>query len=106
MFSYDADSLYTSIPLEPALYAVDHFFRGHPLREFLIEALRIVNSKNYFSFGDLTFLQLTGTAMGTPAACDYATLYLGYHEERFIIPEFRDFIVLLSRFIDDGFGIW
>ena len=106
MFSYDADSLYTSIPLEPALYAVDHFFRGHPLREFLIEALRIVNSKNYFSFGDLTFLQLTGTAMGTPAACDYATLYLAYHEEIFIIPEFRDFIVLLSRFIDDGFGIW
>ncbi|CAM9725348.1 unnamed protein product, partial [Heterosigma akashiwo] len=90
----------------PALCAVDHFFEDTLSREFLIEALRIVNSKNYFSFGDLTFLQLTGTAMGTPAACDYATLYLAYHEEIFIIPEFRDFIVLLSRFIDDGFGIW
>ena len=38
-------------------------------------------TRNVFQFGNRYFLQLTGTAMGTPCACVYATLYYSYWEE-------------------------
>ena len=50
---------------------------------YLIEtvkfAMRLVMENNIFEFGSLHFLQLLGTAMGTSAACMWATLYFAYH---------------------------
>jgi hypothetical protein len=36
---------------------------------------------NVFAFGSHYFKQCNGTAMGTPYACTYATIYYSYHEE-------------------------
>ena len=47
-------------------------------------ALRLIMTLNIFTFGDLTFKQLNGTAMGTPPAPPYATIYYGIHEEKFL----------------------
>ena len=58
-----------------------------------------------FTFADLTFKQLNGTAMGTPPAPLYATVYYGIHEEKFL-PKYNQHIIFYQRFIDDVIGIW
>jgi hypothetical protein len=69
-----------------------------------MKGLTILMEHNVFCFGDVHFVQLTGTAMGTPPAPPYATLYF-YIYEREIIPNFPE-IVAYGRLIDDGLGLW
>ena len=61
---------------------------------------------NIFEFGDLHFLQLIGTAMGTSAAVMWATIYFAYHEAHCIIPKHGKHLLYYKRFIDDIYGIW
>ena len=49
----------------------------------LIAALKLVMLNNIFCFADMTFKQLNGTAMWTPPALPYATIYYGIHEKTF-----------------------
>jgi hypothetical protein len=49
-------------------------------KEFFLETLQLVMENNVFQFDDTYWHQKTGTAMGTSAACMYATLYYAYHE--------------------------
>ena len=58
-----------------------------------------------FTFGDITLKQLNGTAMGTPPAPPYATIYYGMHEEKFL-PHHSQWVIYYRRFIDDVIGIW
>jgi len=61
---------------------------------------------NVFTFGDTTWLQKFGTAMGTPCACTVATVYYGYHEWTVLLPKYENDMKAFSRFIDDGLGVW
>ena len=69
-------------------------------------ALKIVMSHNVFQFGDTFWLQLTGTAMGTPPAPAYATIYFAIHEMRRIFDEYSQYLLFYKRYLDDIFGIW
>ena len=82
--------MYTNIPTNQALQVIAEYLDKHK-NEFsdipitaLLHALRIVMKNNIFTFGDTTWLQLSGTAMGTPPAPPYATLYYAIHEEIFL----------------------
>ena len=68
--------------------------------------MKIVMTNNIFQFGDAYFLQLLGTAMGTSAACMWATIYFSVHESDTLIPTFGHHLILYVRYIDDIFGIW
>ncbi len=113
VFSADATSMYTNIDTETGIQAVrdflnynsEHIPEDFPTNMFL-QVLELVMTNNIFSFGDTTWLQLTGTAMGTPAACAYATITYGQHENTKILTEFSSNLLYCKRYIDDIFAIW
>jgi hypothetical protein len=61
---------------------------------------------NVFSFADTFWLQLTGTAMGTPVACSYAMISFGNYKNTNIQQEFHSNLLYYRHYIDDLLGIW
>jgi hypothetical protein len=113
IFTADATAMYTNIDTATALEAFtflfDHYKKEIPEnfpREFFLQALEIVMNRNLFQFDDTFWLQLDGTAMGTPTACLYATTSYGVYERNKILPAYSTFLSFYKRFIDDVFGIW
>ena len=117
LFTMDATSMYTNIHLAHALPIISDFLNSSEkgIRickkesincNALTRALELVMSNNIFKFGDTNWLQLAGTAMGTPPAPNWATLYFNIWEIQTIndYPELSD--SYYKRYIDDGFGIW
>ena len=115
LFTCDASSMYTNIHLGHALPIISDFLLTTPLGTKIIQdtgirvnallfALQLVMKNNIFKFGDTFWLQLTGTAMGTPPAPAWATLYFAILEYT-LIPTFPE-IENYFRYIDDGQGIW
>ena len=111
VFTADATSMYTNINTGKALIEIAQHIHQRSSRyqhipaAALIEALSIIMRNNVFQFGDTFWLQLTGTAMGTPPAPTYANLFYAIHENR-ILPKYRANILIHKRYIDDIFGIW
>ena len=74
LFTADAVSMYTNIPTNTAIMLIArHRPKNIPeertkQNETLISALKLVMLNNIFSFGDMAFNQLNGTAVGTPPA--------------------------------------
>ena len=86
LFTADAISMYTNINTNKALREIarylntqQHLFPDVPVSA-LMEALDIIMNNNIFSFGDTYWHQISGTAMGTPPAPPYATLFYSIHE--------------------------
>ena len=111
----DAVSMYNNIDTDHAIHVItwwlDELETNNQLpNNFPIEAVKyamgIIMRNNIFQFGDLHFLQLLGTAMGTSAAVMWATLYFGYHEVHTLIPKYNNNLFYFRRFIDDIFLIW
>ena len=115
LFVADADAMYNNIDTDHAILVINWWLndldsRGLLPLDFPLDAIReameLVMRNNIFEYGDLCFLQLLGTAMGTSAAVMWATLYFAYHEVHTIIPKYGDCLLYFKRFIDDIFGVW
>jgi hypothetical protein len=111
LFTADAVSMYTNIQTAPALSAIGRYlrqnknkFRDIPINT-LMSGLNFVMNNNIFEFGDTFWHQKKGTAMGTPPAPPYATLFFAVHENSYIIDQFPN-LLFYKRFIDDVVGIW
>lgn len=112
LFTSDAVSMYTNIPTNTALPTIGRLLRRHRAtvdRNFptdaVMDGLGLIMRNNVFTIGDATFKQLNGTAMGTPPAPPYATLYYAAHEDG-LLHRWNHKLLLYKRFIDDVFGIW
>ena len=111
LFTMDANAMYTNINTDHALRVIREFLYTSPLtqdlpvnKEAILDGLRILMRHNVFRLEDAYYVQMDGTAMGTPPACMYATLYYAIHEIKIIkkFPQLR----LYGRYIDDGNGVW
>ncbi|KAJ0390861.1 hypothetical protein ATCC90586_011374 [Pythium insidiosum] len=107
LFTFDAVSLYTNIPTGTGIATIETMLKEeqHRFENVIVQGLRYIMNENLFTFGDCVWKQIKGTAMGTPCAPTYASLYVAYHE-RSILREFSNYIVLYKRYIDDVFLIW
>jgi hypothetical protein len=113
LFTADASSMYTNIDTDTGLQALRNLFTTYrdiiPMtfpKDFFLLTLEIIMNNNVFSFGNTFWLQLQGTAMGTPAAPLYSILTYGYHENTQILNTFKTNLIYYKRYIDDIFGIW
>ena len=83
--------MYTNIPTHMALNLIGKYLTQYQRKgnmdyphDAVRAGLHLIMTLNIFTFGDLTFKQLNGTAMGMPPARPYATIYYGIHEENFL----------------------
>ena len=114
--SIDIQSMYSNIPLEEGLAAfrecledrTDEQKNAIPT-DYVMKIVRLVMTKNIFSFNEEYWLQLLGTCMGTRVSPSYANLFMGVLEKKMIHncpPHLKQFIYLWKRFIDDILLFW
>lgn len=114
LVTYGVESLYTNIPHQGALEAIEHFLNeqpdtAHPRTNCILELTRLVLQNNNFLFKENFYLQEVGCAMGSKMAPQLANIYMGKFENEFILgPKnpFRDQIRFYKRFIDDIFLVF
>lgn len=117
--SWDIVSLYTNIPNEYGLEAINYYLHmslhtDRFSKNFILNGLKIILNYNTFTWNNRYFKQLQGVAMGTKVAPTYAILTIGYLEKSFyeicytkLGPTISDYIKLnFFRFIDDCFLLW
>ena len=88
MYSCDIKSLYTSIPTELGLEAIEYWIMRKRYfipqcftKEFILESIEFILKNNSFLFDSKMFNQIIGTAMGTKCASPYACLTTGYKKK-------------------------
>ena len=105
----DVTALYTNIPHQDGITKIIKYLRKHgtPTREIELceELLPHILQKNYFEFNSQHYLQVSGTAMGTRCAPNYAIIFMAELEE-----DYLDTCTLKptlwKRYIDDIFMVW
>jgi hypothetical protein len=113
LFTSDATAMYTNIRTEPALEKISEYLRENAKAfkhstfdtEALIAALHLVFENNLFKLGDTFWKQILGTAMGTPPAPPWATIFFAL-KEMGLLPKWSTFLHFYKRFIDDVLGVW
>ena len=123
LFTCDIVSLYTSIPHDLGVEAIDYWIQHHRdkiadrfTRNFIIESIIFILKNNNFHFDRNYFHQLDGTGMGVDFAGNYACLCIGYLEKvklfglhitsRFIPEDISLIMIAFLRYVDDGFMFW
>lgn len=100
----DVKSLYPSIPINYGMHAVQRVLVQLQEQRLIrinipltIQLLEWTLSNNYISYLDEVYLQLTGTAMGTPVAVMYANITLAFLEST--AAAYQPYLYM--RYIDD-----
>lgn len=107
----DVSSLYPNIPISYGLNAVKNIlykYVNHPSINFtsiqipfILQLLQWVLENNYIQYKNNIYLQIDGTAMGTPVAVCYADMVLSFLETSCLSLN----IIYYRRYIDDLFLI-
>ncbi|XP_048693502.2 WD repeat-containing protein 86 isoform X2 [Caretta caretta] len=101
----DVEALDNNIPHKDGLQDVKNSIPDNVTAKLVAELCDFVLTHNYFTFGDNVYLQISGTAMGTRMAPQYANIFMadleqGFHSSRPQMP------LLYLRYIDNIFIIW
>ena len=112
LITLDVKSLYTNIPNDQGIQAcVDMLNENNiitpEITQSVIDILSLILNKNTFTFNNEHFLQIHGTAMGSPMAPTYANIFMAILERKLLNEAPQDLIPIeWIRFIDDIFAIW
>ena len=123
LFTCDIVSLYTSIPHDLGVEAIEFWLQTYPdkvskrfTRDFIIESILFILQNNNFYFDGQYYHQLEGTGMGVDFAGNYACLAIGYLEKvklfgQCLQPHYtqEEIIMIIRaflRYVDDGFMFW
>ncbi|XP_071478870.1 uncharacterized protein [Diadema antillarum] len=106
----DVTSLYTNIPHNEGIKACRNALNARmnpsPPTDQLIRLLELVLTLNNFQFNGKNYLQIEGTAMGTPVAPSYANIFMGEIEAELLELTNAIFPRSWKRYIDDIIFIW
>ena len=87
--SFDVVSLYSNIPHELGIEAINYWLNKYPeeiqarfVKEFILEGIELILKNNSLYFYGSFYRQIKGTAMGTKFAPIHATLAIAYLEEK------------------------
>ncbi|XP_043925694.1 dynein axonemal heavy chain 10 [Protopterus annectens] len=113
MATVDVVSLYTCIPQEEGVEAVQSFLTNyysgfsHNTISLICRFLEIILENNFFLFEQVYYRQKRGVAMGSSAAPAYSNVVMALWEHQFIPFLVKKYHVLFyCRFIDDLFFIF
>ena len=111
LVTLDMSSLYTNIPHNDCLDACRHFLTGDTCTrnqlpiDCSLSLIRLILENNHFQFNNDNYLQKMGTAMGSPMAPAYASLFMGKLEQDFL--KNRSLVPSIwLRFLNDIFMVW
>ena len=109
LVTLDVSSLYTNIPHVEGIKACEEALDTRPDQslptEDLCHLIKLILTRNAFTFNEAFYLQQSGTAMGTRMAPSYANLFMGKFEREFLRTQ-TALPLVWWRFIDDVFAIW
>lgn len=110
LVTLDVSSLYTNIPHGDGIAALQNMYTDHrqpdtPDFSAIATLTRMVLELNSFEFNQEYFRQISGTAMGTKMAPNYANIFMGKLESEFLAQSSLK-PLLYRRYIDDIFLIW
>jgi hypothetical protein len=107
LVTFDVTALYTNIPHDEGVAAVEEFLTpkiGKEKAEMIAQLTKEVLKGNIFEFNKQLYIQTSGTAMGTKLAPAFANLYLHTLEMKHL-PNAPTQPKLWKRYIDDIFCI-
>ncbi|XP_063819095.1 oocyte zinc finger protein XlCOF7.1-like [Pseudophryne corroboree] len=109
----DAQALYSSIPHDKGMKAVNDVLKRDPNKSpeeiaFILESIKFILEHNFFEFDGSYFLQKQGTAMGTKFAPSYANIFMSEWEAQYVYGTCYEnsSIRFYRRYIDDLLFIW
>lgn len=114
LLTADIANLYPNIDHNDGILKVTEFLKDKKVAyseiSLMVSILRFILNNNWFSFGELKYKQIKGTAMGTPCAVMYADIYiyqLELNTSKILAQPFTNYIqpILQTRWIDDIFQI-
>ncbi|KAJ1151578.1 hypothetical protein NDU88_004358 [Pleurodeles waltl] len=110
----DVEALYTNIPQEATLAAVEDLLLAETWTYntpviFIMQCASVALKENFFQFETRLFHQIQDTSMGSTFAPSLACLYMFAFEQRYILTPEQPFftnIRLWRRYIDDILVVW
>ena len=109
MFAMDVKTLYPSIPRQKGMEACKEALDKRTDKRIPADAtmlmIQTVLENNIFTFNGKSYLQMTGTAIGSRLGRNYACTYMGKWEEE-LLTKVQIKPTMYVRYVDDIFGLW
>ena len=109
LFTMDVKGLYTNIPNNDGLEALDYFLSQEEdlpaPKSCILRLAELVLTLNCFEFNGEYYKQVSGTMMGTPFAVNYSNLAMAHQEKKINDDYDGETPLLYLRYIDDIFGV-